>query len=69
MMIVSDEFTRRIVLPYVGDMETLVDDPVSYVVNGRTGFLSILSISEIAKPTTIMIRNTTIVIANSSASS
>jgi hypothetical protein len=38
------------VLPYVGDTETLVDEQISCVVNGRTGFLSVLSIIEITNP-------------------
>jgi hypothetical protein len=47
----SDELTRRIVFPYVGDTETLVDEHVSNLVNGRTGFLSVSSgITEVVIP-------------------
>jgi hypothetical protein len=56
-MIPSDELTRRIVLPYVGDTETLVDEQISCVVNGRTGFLSVLSIIEITNPVAAMMIN------------
>lgn len=57
MTIVSDELTRRTVLPYVGDTETLVDEHISCVVKGRTGFLSLLSISEITRPVAATIIN------------
>ena len=56
-MIGSDELTRRIVLPYVGDTETLVDEQMSCVVNGRTGFLSVLSIIESTNPVAAMMIN------------
>lgn len=66
-MIGSDELTRRTMLAYVGDRETLVDEQMSCVVNGRTGFLSVLSIIEITILDTVMmikiitVRNVSIV--------